>query len=236
MKTSRASCTHTPRCRRSCTKRRSPTLKSTEPAITKYASSQSWTCGGGPESSGKTTLTLQTIAQCQKAGGTAAFVDAEHALDPNYAQKLGVNLDDLLISQPDTGEQGLEIADMLVRSGGVDIIVITGTGRAFATGGDLHEVLPAISAELRKRGIPVFGGAAAAQRVFEGAESGKPHPQQDGRQQGDGDAGGQQLGAGGLDEDRAGRPVKRFVSAVWRAASLFSAARCTALVTSIHTA
>jgi recombination protein RecA len=78
----------------------------------------------GPESSGKTTLTLQVIAEMQKLGGVAAFIDAEHALDPNYAQKLGVNINDLLISQPDTGEQGLEIADMLVRSASVDIIVI----------------------------------------------------------------------------------------------------------------
>ena len=78
----------------------------------------------GPESSGKTTLTLSVIAQMQKAGGTAAFIDAEHALDPQYAQKLGVNIADLLISQPDTGEQALEIADMLVRSGSVDIVVI----------------------------------------------------------------------------------------------------------------
>jgi recombination protein RecA len=78
----------------------------------------------GPESSGKTTLTLQVIANCQKNGGTAAFVDAEHALDPSYAQKLGVNVDDLLVSQPDTGEQALEIADMLVRSGAVDIVVV----------------------------------------------------------------------------------------------------------------
>ncbi len=78
----------------------------------------------GPESSGKTTLTLHVIAECQKAGGTAAFVDAEHALDPIYAEKLGVNIDDLLVSQPDTGEQALEITDMLVRSGAVDIIVI----------------------------------------------------------------------------------------------------------------
>ncbi len=78
----------------------------------------------GPESSGKTTLTLQVIAQCQKSGGTAAFIDAEHALDPVYAAKLGVNVDDLLISQPDTGDQALEIVDMLVRSGGVDIIVV----------------------------------------------------------------------------------------------------------------
>jgi recombination protein RecA len=78
----------------------------------------------GPESSGKTTLTLQAIAECQKAGGTAAFVDAEHALDPVYAEKLGVQIDDLLVSQPDTGEQALEITDMLVRSGAVDIVVV----------------------------------------------------------------------------------------------------------------
>ena len=78
----------------------------------------------GPESSGKTTLTLETIAQCQKQGGTAAFIDAEHALDPIYANKLGVNVDDLLVSQPDTGEQALEIADVLVKSGGIDILVI----------------------------------------------------------------------------------------------------------------
>ncbi|GAB2585132.1 recombinase RecA [Dyella jejuensis] len=78
----------------------------------------------GPESSGKTTLTLQVIANCQRNGGTAAFVDAEHALDPSYAQKLGVNVEDLLVSQPDTGEQALEIADMLVRSGAVDIVVV----------------------------------------------------------------------------------------------------------------
>jgi recombination protein RecA len=78
----------------------------------------------GPESSGKTTLTLQVIAECQKAGGTAAFVDAEHALDPSYAEKLGVNVQDLLVSQPDTGEQALEITDMLVRSGAVDVVVV----------------------------------------------------------------------------------------------------------------
>lgn len=78
----------------------------------------------GPESSGKTTLTLQAIAECQKAGGTAAFIDAEHALDPIYAEKLGVNVDDLIVSQPDTGEQALEVADMLVRSGAVDILVV----------------------------------------------------------------------------------------------------------------
>lgn len=78
----------------------------------------------GPESSGKTTLTLQVIAEMQKIGGTAAFIDAEHALDPQYAQKIGVNVQELLISQPDNGEQALEIADMLVRSGSVDVVVI----------------------------------------------------------------------------------------------------------------
>jgi recombination protein RecA len=78
----------------------------------------------GPESSGKTTLTLQVIAEAQKAGGTAAFIDAEHALDPSYAEKLGVQVDDLIVSQPDTGEQALEVAEMLVRSGAVDVLVI----------------------------------------------------------------------------------------------------------------
>ena len=78
----------------------------------------------GPESSGKTTLTLQIIAECQKSGGTAAFIDAEHALDPQYAAKLGVNVDDLLLSQPDTGEQALEVADMLVKSNSVDLVVV----------------------------------------------------------------------------------------------------------------
>ena len=78
----------------------------------------------GPESSGKTTLTLQVIAEGQKAGGTAAFIDAEHALDPLYAKKLGVNVDELLLSQPDTGEQALEVADMLVKSQSVDLLVI----------------------------------------------------------------------------------------------------------------
>ncbi len=78
----------------------------------------------GPESSGKTTLTLQVVAECQKAGGTAAFVDAEHALDVKYAEKLGVKVDDLLVSQPDTGEQALEITDMLVRSAAVDVVIV----------------------------------------------------------------------------------------------------------------
>ncbi|MDP1601978.1 MAG: recombinase RecA [Legionella sp.] len=112
----------------------------------------------GPESSGKTTLTLQVIAECQKAGGTAAFVDAEHALDPSYAAKLGVKVDDLLISQPDTGEQALEITDMLVRSAAVDVIVIDSvaalTPKAEIEGemGDTHVGLQArlMSQALRK--------------------------------------------------------------------------------------
>jgi recombination protein RecA len=112
----------------------------------------------GPESSGKTTLTLQVIAEMQKKGGVAAFIDAEHALDPVYAQKLGVNVTDLLISQPDTGEQALEIADMLVRSGSVDIVVVDSvaalTPRAEIEGemGDSHVGLHArlMSQALRK--------------------------------------------------------------------------------------
>jgi recombination protein RecA len=112
----------------------------------------------GPESSGKTTLTLQVVAEIQKEGGTAAFVDAEHALDPLYAGKVGVNVDDLLISQPDTGEQALEITDMLVRSGAVDVIVIDSvaalTPKAEIEGemGDSHVGLQArlMSQALRK--------------------------------------------------------------------------------------
>jgi recombination protein RecA len=112
----------------------------------------------GPESSGKTTLTLSVIAQMQKLGGVAAFIDAEHALDPQYAAKLGVNVPELLISQPDTGEQALEIADMLVRSGSVDIVVIDSvaalTPRAEIEGemGDSHMGLQArlMSQALRK--------------------------------------------------------------------------------------
>ncbi len=112
----------------------------------------------GPESSGKTTLTLQVIAECQKLGGTAAFIDAEHALDTTYAEKLGVKVDDLLVSQPDTGEQALEIADMLVRSSGVDIVVIDSvaalTPKAEIEGemGDSHMGLQArlMSQALRK--------------------------------------------------------------------------------------
>jgi len=112
----------------------------------------------GPESSGKTTLTLEVIAQAQKLGGVAAFIDAEHALDPAYAEKIGVNLQDLLVSQPDTGEQALEIADMLVRSGGVDVLVVDSvaalTPKAEIEGemGDSHVGLQArlMSQALRK--------------------------------------------------------------------------------------
>ena len=112
----------------------------------------------GPESSGKTTLTLQVIAECQKSGGTAAFIDAEHALDPLYAKKLGVNVDELLLSQPDTGEQALEVADMLVKSQSVDLLVIDSvaalTPRAEIEGemGDHHVGLQArlMSQALRK--------------------------------------------------------------------------------------
>ena len=112
----------------------------------------------GPESSGKTTMTLQIVAECQKAGGTAAFVDAEHALDPVYANKVGVNVDDLLVSQPDTGEQALEITDLLVRSGAVDVVVVDSvaalTPKAEIEGemGDTHVGLQArlMSQALRK--------------------------------------------------------------------------------------
>ena len=112
----------------------------------------------GPESSGKTTLTLEVIAQCQKEGGTAAFIDAEHALDIGYAKKIGVNVEELLVSQPDTGEQALEIVDMLVRSGAVDMVVVDSvaalTPKAEIEGemGDSHMGLQArlMSQALRK--------------------------------------------------------------------------------------
>ena len=110
----------------------------------------------GPESSGKTTLTLQVIAEMQKIGGTCAFVDAEHALDPQYAQKLGVNLNELLISQPDTGEQALEIVDSLVRSGAVDLIVVDSvaalTPRAEIEG-DMGDSLPGLEARLMSQAL-----------------------------------------------------------------------------------
>ena len=110
----------------------------------------------GPESSGKTTLTLQVIAEMQKTGGTAAFIDAEHALDPLYAAKLGVNVNDLLVSQPDNGEQALEIVDMLVRSGSVDIVVIDSvaalTPRAEIEG-EMGDQLPGLQARLMSQAL-----------------------------------------------------------------------------------
>ena len=115
----------------------------------------------GPESSGKTTLTLQAIAECQKKGGTAAFIDAEHALDPIYAAKLGVNVDDLLLSQPDTGEQALEIADMLVRSAAVDIVVVDSvaalTPRAEIEG-EMGDQLPGLQARLMSQALRKLTG------------------------------------------------------------------------------
>jgi recombination protein RecA len=110
----------------------------------------------GPESSGKTTLTLQVIAEMQKLGGTAAFIDAEHALDPQYAQKLGVKVGDLLISQPDTGEQALEIADMLVRSGGIDVVVIDSVAALTPKAeieGEMGDQLPGLQARLMSQAL-----------------------------------------------------------------------------------
>ncbi|MBX9901505.1 MAG: recombinase RecA [Burkholderiaceae bacterium] len=116
----------------------------------------------GPESSGKTTLTLQVIAEMQKLGGTCAFIDAEHALDSGYAQKLGVNLSDLLISQPDTGEQALEITDALVRSGSVDLVVIDSvaalTPRAEIEG-DMGDSLPGLQARLMSQALRKLTGS-----------------------------------------------------------------------------
>jgi recombination protein RecA len=110
----------------------------------------------GPESSGKTTLTLQVIAEMQKLGGTAAFIDAEHALDVSYAEKLGVNIQDLLISQPDTGEQALEISDMLVRSGGVDVVVIDSVAALTPKAeieGEMGDQLPGLQARLMSQAL-----------------------------------------------------------------------------------
>ena len=115
----------------------------------------------GPESSGKTTLTLQAIAECQKKGGTAAFIDAEHALDPIYAAKLGVNVDDLLLSQPDTGEQALEIADMLVRSAAVDIVVIDSVAALTPKAeieGEMGDQLPGLQARLMSQALRKLTG------------------------------------------------------------------------------
>lgn len=110
----------------------------------------------GPESSGKTTLTLQVIAEMQKLGGTAAFIDAEHALDPTYAKKLGVNMEELLISQPDNGEQALEIADMLVRSASVDVVVIDSVAALTPKAeidGDMGDSLPGLQARLMSQAL-----------------------------------------------------------------------------------
>ncbi len=116
----------------------------------------------GPESSGKTTLALHAVAEAQKSGGVSAFIDAEHALDPGYARKLGVNLEDLLISQPDTGEQALEIADTLVRSGAVDVLVIDSvaalTPRAEIEG-EMGESLPGLQARLMSQALRKLTGS-----------------------------------------------------------------------------
>ncbi|MDA8173130.1 MAG: recombinase RecA [Nitrospiraceae bacterium] len=118
----------------------------------------------GPESSGKTTLALSAIAQAQKAGGVAAFVDAEHALDVNYAAKLGVNIEELLISQPDTGEQGLEVAETLVRSGAVDIVVIDSVAALVPKAeieGDMGDSLPGLQARLMSQALRKLTAAIA---------------------------------------------------------------------------
>ncbi|HYE47862.1 MAG TPA: recombinase RecA [Caulobacter sp.] len=123
----------------------------------------------GPESSGKTTLALHVVAEVQKAGGTAAFVDAEHALDPSYAHKLGVNLDDLLVSQPDTGEQALEITDTLVRSNAVDIIVIDSvaalTPRAEIEG-EMGDSLPGLQARLMSQALRKLTGSISKAKTL----------------------------------------------------------------------
>jgi recombination protein RecA len=123
----------------------------------------------GPESSGKTTLALHVVAEVQKAGGTAAFVDAEHALDPSYAHKLGVNLDELLVSQPDTGEQALEITDTLVRSNAVDIIVIDSvaalTPRAEIEG-EMGDQLPGLQARLMSQALRKLTGSISKAKTL----------------------------------------------------------------------
>jgi recombination protein RecA len=122
----------------------------------------------GPESSGKTTLTLQVIAEMQKLGGTAAFIDAENALDPQYAQKLGVNINDLLISQPDTGEQALEIADMLVRSGSVDVIVIDSVAALVPKAeieGEMGDAQMGLQARLMSQALRKLTGAVSKSKT-----------------------------------------------------------------------
>jgi recombination protein RecA len=123
----------------------------------------------GPESSGKTTLTLQCIAEAQKRGGTCAFVDAEHALDPVYARKLGINLDDLLISQPDTGEQALEIADTLVRSGAVDVLVIDSVAALTPKAeleGEMGDSLPGLQARLMSQALRKLTGSISKSKCM----------------------------------------------------------------------
>jgi len=123
----------------------------------------------GPESSGKTTLALHVVAEVQKYGGTAAFIDAEHALDPSYAHKLGVNLDDLLVSQPDTGEQALEITDTLVRSGAIDVIVIDSvaalTPRAEIEG-EMGDSLPGLQARLMSQALRKLTGSISKTKTL----------------------------------------------------------------------
>ncbi len=123
----------------------------------------------GPESSGKTTLALHTIAEAQKKGGVCAFVDAEHALDPVYARKLGVNLDDLLISQPDTGEQALEIADTLVRSGAVDVLVIDSVAALTPKAeldGEMGDVQPGLQARLMSQALRKLTGSISRSKTM----------------------------------------------------------------------
>ncbi|UCE79564.1 MAG: recombinase RecA [Nitrospiraceae bacterium] len=118
----------------------------------------------GPESSGKTTLALNAVAQAQASGGTAAFIDAEHALDVNYARRLGVNVDDLLVSQPDTGEQSLEVAEYLVRSGAVDIVVIDSVAALVPRAeieGDMGDSLPGLQARLMSQALRKLTAAIA---------------------------------------------------------------------------
>ncbi|HEU0071018.1 MAG TPA: recombinase RecA [Alphaproteobacteria bacterium] len=123
----------------------------------------------GPESSGKTTLTLHVVAEAQKAGGTCAFIDAEHALDPVYARKLGVNIDDLLISQPDAGEQALEIADTLVRSGAIDVVVVDSvaalTPRAEIEG-EMGDSLPGLQARLMSQALRKLTGSISRSKCM----------------------------------------------------------------------
>jgi recombination protein RecA len=123
----------------------------------------------GPESSGKTTLALQTVAEAQKAGGVCGFIDAEHALDPAYARKLGVNLDDLLISQPDNGEQALEIADTLIRSGSVDVLVIDSVAALTPKAeieGEMGESRPGLQARLMSQALRKLTGSISRTKTM----------------------------------------------------------------------